>query len=121
MTPLTACASSYWKSGPALLERYNGAPSFEIDGQTAPGYSSGTALKTMEELAKEYLPAGVGYSWTNLSYDVAASAGQAPALYTLSVLIVFLCLSALYENLAIPLPLLLFVPISEEQMSALQY
>src|SRR3546814_3900173 len=74
MTPLTAFASSYWKSGPALLERYNGAPSFEIDGQAAPGYSSGTALKAMEELAKENLPAGVGYSWTNLSYEEAASA-----------------------------------------------
>src|SRR3546814_990500 len=57
MTPLTAFASSYWKSGPALLERYNGAPSFEIDGQAAPGYSSGTALKAMEELAKKNLPA----------------------------------------------------------------
>src|SRR3546814_715023 len=111
MTPLTAFASAYWKSGPALLERYNCAPSFEIDGQAAPGYSSGTALKAMEELAKENLPAGVGYSWTNLSYEEAASAGQAPALYTLSVLIVFLCLAALYESWAIPFAVLLVVPL----------
>src|SRR3546814_9072411 len=65
----------------------------------------------MEELAKENLPAGVGYSWTNLSYEEAASAGQAPALYTLSVLIVFLCLAALYESWAIPFAVLLVVPL----------
>src|SRR3546814_16256789 len=65
----------------------------------------------MEELAKENLPAGVGYSWTNLSYEEAASAGQAPALYTLSVLIVFLCLAARYESWVIPFAVLLVVPL----------
>src|SRR3546814_14776746 len=103
MTPLTAFASSYWKSGPALLERYNGAPSFEIDGQAAPGYSSGTALKALEERAKENLPAGVGYAWTTPSYAEAASAGQAPALYTVSCPIVSLCLPALAESWATPI------------------
>ncbi|MDB5685549.1 MAG: efflux transporter permease subunit, partial [Rhizorhabdus sp.] len=111
MTPLTEFASSHWKSGPALLERYNGASSFEIDGQAAPGYSSGTALKAMVELAKANLPPGVGHSWTNLSYEEAASAGQAPALYGLSVFIVFLCLAALYESWSIPFAVLLVVPL----------
>src|SRR3546814_15532159 len=107
MTPLTAFASSYWKSGTALLERYNGAPSFEIAGEAAPGYSSGTALKAMEELAKENLPAGVGYSWNNLSYEEAASAGHAPELYTLLVLNVFLCSHALFESRAITFSVLM--------------
>src|SRR3546814_6895354 len=108
---------SDWSSDVCSSDLYNGATSFEIDGQAAPGYSSGTALKAMEELAKENLPAGVGYSWTNLSYEEAASAGQAPALYTLSVLIVFLCLAALYESWAIPFAVLLR---SEEHTSELQ-
>src|SRR3546814_8806775 len=102
---------SDWSSDVCSSDLYNGATSFEIDGQAAPGYSSGTALKAMEELAKENLQAGVGYSWTNLSYEEAASAGQAPALYTLSVLIVFLCLAALYASWAIR---------SEENTSELQ-
>src|SRR3546814_8185647 len=102
---------SDWSSDVCSSDLYNGATSFEIDGQAAPGYSSGTALKAMEELAKENLPAGVGYSWTNLSYEEAASAGQASALYTLSVLIVFLCLAALYESWAIPFAVLLVVPL----------
>ena len=111
MAPLGEVATTRWKSGPALLERFNGTPSFQIDGQAAPGYSSGDALRAVEELAASTLPPGVGHSWTGLSYEEAASAGQAPALYALSVLIVFLCLAALYESLIIPVAVLLVVPL----------
>ena len=111
MAPVSEFASAHWKSAPSLLERYNGSPAFEIDGQAAPGYSSGTALRAMEELAAANLPHGVGHSWTSLSYEETASSGQAPALYALSVLIVFLCLAALYESWAIPFAVLLVVPL----------
>ena len=110
MTPFSAFASSHWDYGPSRLERYNGQPSFEIQGQAAAGKSSGAAMQEMEKLAAR-LPAGVGYEWTGLSYQERLSGSQAPMLYGLSLLVVFLCLAALYESWSVPLSVLLVVPL----------
>ncbi|WP_454887403.1 efflux RND transporter permease subunit [Sphingomonas oryzagri] len=110
MTPFSAFSTSHWTFGPAKLERYNGVPSFELMGNPAPGYSTGDSMKAMEELAAR-LPSGAGFEWTGLSYEQMLSSGQAPALYALSLLIVFLCLAALYESWSIPIAVLLVVPL----------
>jgi multidrug efflux pump len=110
MTPLSAFATTSWEYGPSRLERYNGHPAFEIQGQPAPGKSSGAAIAEMEKLIRR-LPPGVGFEWTGLSYQEIASGAQAPALYALSILVVFLCLAALYESWSIPLAVLLVLPI----------
>uniref|UniRef100_UPI0035C9C599 efflux RND transporter permease subunit n=1 Tax=uncultured Sphingomonas sp. TaxID=158754 RepID=UPI0035C9C599 len=110
MTPFSSFATTEWNTGPARLERYNGVSSFEIQGSPAPGISSGTAIKAMEELAKK-LPPGIGFEWTGISYEEQLSGGQAPALYALSLFIVFLCLAALYESWSIPIAVLLVVPL----------
>jgi hydrophobe/amphiphile efflux-1 (HAE1) family protein len=110
MAPFSAFSSSHWIFGPAKLERYNGVPSFELMGSPAPGQSTGQAMKVMEELAAK-LPKGAGFEWTGLSYEQQLSSGQAPALYALSLLIVFLCLAALYESWSIPIAVLLVVPL----------
>jgi multidrug efflux pump len=110
MIPFSAFATTHWQSGPSRLERYNGQPSFSIQGQAAPGKSSGAAMAEMETLASR-LPAGVGYEWTGLSFQERMSGSQAPALYALSMLVVFLCLAALYESWSVPLSVLLVVPL----------
>jgi hydrophobe/amphiphile efflux-1 (HAE1) family protein len=110
MAPFSSFSNSHWTFGPAKLERYNGVPSFELMGSPAPGQSTGQAMKVMEELAAK-LPKGAGFEWTGLSYEQQLSAGQAPALYALSLLIVFLCLAALYESWSIPIAVLLVVPL----------
>ncbi|MGE3143463.1 MAG: efflux RND transporter permease subunit, partial [Hyphomonadaceae bacterium] len=110
MAPFSAFAKAHWISASPRLERFNGAPSFNIQGQGAPGVSSGVAMAHMEEAAK-HLPAGVGVGWTGLSYEERASGSQAPALYALSLLVVFLCLAALYESWSIPLAVLVVVPL----------
>jgi multidrug efflux pump len=110
MVPFSAFISPTWTYGSPKLERYNGLPSFEILGQPAPGGSTGTAMQTMEQLVKR-LPAGIGYEWTGLSYEEQLSGGQAPALYALSLIVVFLCLAALYESWAIPVVVMLVVPL----------
>ena len=110
MAPISAFATTRWIFGPTRLERYNGLPSFEIQGSPAPGVSTGTAMTHMEALAKK-LPPGVGYQWTGLSYEEQASGNQAGALYTLSLLFVFLCLAALYESWSVPIAVLLVVPL----------
>jgi hydrophobe/amphiphile efflux-1 (HAE1) family protein len=110
MAPFSAFSSSHWTFGPSKLERYNGVPSFELMGSPAPGQSTGQAMKVMEELAAK-LPQGAGFEWTGLSYEQQLSSGQAPALYALSLLIVFLCLAALYESWSIPIAVLLVVPL----------
>jgi multidrug efflux pump len=110
MVPFSAFLSPSWTYGSPKLERYNGLPSFEILGQPAPGRSTGTAIQTMEQLVKR-LPAGVGYEWTGLSYEEQLSGGQAPALYALSLIVVFLCLAALYESWSIPVVVMLVVPL----------
>jgi hydrophobe/amphiphile efflux-1 (HAE1) family protein len=108
--PFTAFISPSWTYGSPKLERYNGLPSFEILGQPAPGRSTGAAIQTMEQLAKR-LPTGIGYEWTGLSYEEQLSGGQAPALYALSLIVVFLCLAALYESWSIPAVVMLVVPL----------
>jgi HAE1 family hydrophobic/amphiphilic exporter-1/multidrug efflux pump len=110
MAPFSSFSSTSWDYGPARLERYNGVPSVEILGVPAPGVSSGEALAHMEALVAK-LPAGIGYEWTGLSYEEKLSGGQAPMLYALSLLIVFLCLAALYESWSIPVAVLLVVPL----------
>jgi hydrophobe/amphiphile efflux-1 (HAE1) family protein len=110
LAPLSAFANSEWTYGPTRLERYNGQPAFEIQGSPAPGESTGTAMARMEALISK-LPSGIGYEWTGLSYEEKASGGQAGGLYSLSLLIVFLCLAALYESWSVPIAVLLVVPL----------
>jgi multidrug efflux pump len=110
MAPFSAFATTDWTAGPAQLGRYNGQPALEIQGQSAPGQSSGAAMREMEKLIGQ-LPRGVGYEWTGLSYQELLSGSQAPFLYGLSLLVVFLCLAALYESWSAPLPVILVVPL----------
>jgi len=110
MAPLSAFSTTEWTHGPARLERFNGVPSMQIMGAPAPGVSSGEAMKAMEEHAMK-LPAGVSYEWNGISYEEKTSGGQAPALYALSMLIVFLCLAALYESWSVPLAVMMVVPL----------
>ncbi|WP_416776691.1 efflux RND transporter permease subunit [Xenorhabdus budapestensis] len=99
-----------WIYGPPRLERYNGLPSMEIVGEAARGKSTGDAMALMEKLASQ-LPPGVGYDWTGMSYQERLSGNQAPALYALSLIVVFLCLAALYESWSIPFSVMLVVPL----------
>jgi multidrug efflux pump len=110
MVPLPAFASSHWKSGSPRLERFNGAPAMEIVGEAKPGVSSGAAMEEVEQLVGQ-LPAGFGLDWTGSSYQERASGAQTPLLYTLSLIIVFLCLAALYESWSIPTSVLMVVPL----------
>jgi multidrug efflux pump len=110
MVPFSAFTTARWNYGSPRLERYNGMPSMEIMGQAAPGRSSGDAMEEMEKMAAQ-LPAGIGYEWTGLSYEERKAGAQAPALYAISLLVVFLCLAALYESWAIPFSVMLVVPL----------
>ncbi|MBD8491763.1 efflux RND transporter permease subunit [Pseudomonas syringae] len=110
MVPLSAFASGEWVYGAPKLTRYNGVPAMEVLGTPAPGYSTGQAMAEIERMAKD-LPAGIGISWTGLSYEERLSGSQAPALYALSLLVVFLCLAALYESWSIPIAVMLVVPL----------
>ena len=110
MVPFSAFAKATWSFGPQKLNRYNGVPSYNIQGQAAPGYSSGAAMEEMERLASQ-LPVGVGFEWTGLSFEERLSGAQAPMLYAISLLVVFLCLAALYESWTIPFAVMLVVPL----------
>jgi multidrug efflux pump len=110
MVPFASFASGEWVFGSPKLSRYNGVPAEEVLGTPAPGYSSGQAMAEVEQLVKK-LPAGIGYSWTGLSYEERLSGSQAPALYALSILVVFLCLAALYESWSIPIAVILVIPL----------
>ena len=110
MVPFSAFATGTWTYGSPKLERYNGHPSVEILGQPAPGYSTGTAMQAMESMAKK-LPAGISYEWTALSYEEVRAGSQVAALYSISLVVVFLCLAALYESWSIPLAVMLVVPL----------
>jgi multidrug efflux pump len=110
MTPFSAFSTVGWVYGPSQLTRYNGVPSFEIQGQAAPGKSSGVAMQDVEKMVAR-LPAGVGSEWTGLSLQERAAGAQAPLLYGLSILVVFLCLAALYESWSIPAAVLLILPL----------
>lgn len=110
MVPFSAFASAKWTYGSPRLERYNGSSAVEIVGEAAPGYSSGQAMETMAKLVSQ-LPEGIGFEWTGLSYQEQISGSQAPALYAISLLVVFLCLAALYESWTIPFSVMLIVPL----------
>jgi len=110
MVPFSAFASGSWIFGAPKLSRYNGVESMEILGTPAPGYSSGEAMAEVERLARQ-LPKGIGFAWTGLSFEERLSGSQAPALYALSLLMVFLCLAALYESWSIPIAVMLVVPL----------
>ncbi|CAM4155406.1 MULTISPECIES: efflux RND transporter permease subunit [Lelliottia] len=110
MVPFSAFSTSRWISGSPRLERYNGMPSMEILGEAAPGKSTGEAMVLMESLAQK-LPSGIGFDWTGMSYQERLSGNQAPALYAISLIVVFLCLAALYESWSIPFSVMLVVPL----------
>lgn len=110
MVPFSSFASSTWSYGSPLLERYNGNASLEIVGDPAPGVSSGDAMDAVEAIVRQ-LPQGIGYEWTGQSYQLRLSGSQAPLLYALSVLFVFLCLAALYESWSVPFSVILVVPL----------
>jgi hydrophobe/amphiphile efflux-1 (HAE1) family protein len=110
MVPMSAISQTHWEYGSPRLERYNGVGSTEILGQPMPGKSSGAAMKEMEKMAAQ-LPAGIGYSWTGLSYQERMAGSQSLSLYVISTLVVFLCLAALYESWSVPFSVMLVVPL----------
>jgi multidrug efflux pump len=110
MVPFSTFATAHWTYGSPKLERYNGTPSLEFLGAPAPGRSTGEALTAMEKAVTK-LPKGLGYEWTGLSYEEVRSGSQAPALYAISLTVVFLCLAALYESWSIPFAVMLVVPL----------
>ncbi|WP_201582546.1 efflux RND transporter permease subunit [Psychrobacter jeotgali] len=110
MVSFDAFSSSEWQLGSPRLTRYNSLPSMNIQGNAAPGLSTGEAMDTMEELVGQ-LPEGIGYEWTGLSLEEQKSGAQAPMLYALSILVVFLCLAALYESWSVPFSVLLVIPL----------
>ncbi|EIS3742219.1 efflux RND transporter permease subunit, partial [Aeromonas hydrophila] len=110
MVPFSAFASTDWSFGSPRLERYNGVPAMEIVGEAAPGKSTGDAMAAIEQMVKQ-LPEGIGIEWTGLSYQERQAGSQAPALYAISLLVVFLCLAALYESWSIPFSVMLVVPL----------
>ncbi len=110
MVPFSAFAHGVWGTGSPKLERYNGTPSVEILGSPAPGLSTGSAMAEMEKLAAR-LPPGFGYEWTGLSYEEQQSGSETTLLYTLALVVVFLCLAALYESWTIPTAVILVVPL----------
>ena len=110
MVPFTAFATSHWAYGSPRLERYNGVPAVQIQGEPSAGTSSGQSMAAIEQIASE-LPTGFGIEWTGLSFQERQAGAQTPLLYTLSLLIVFLCLAALYESWTIPTAVLLVAPL----------
>ena len=108
--PLAAFVEPEWEYGPVQFVRYNGYPAFKISGDAAPGYSSGAAMAEIERIVSE-LPRGVGYEWTGLSFQEKVAGSQAPILLALALVVVFLLLVALYESWAIPLSVILIVPV----------
>jgi hydrophobe/amphiphile efflux-1 (HAE1) family protein len=110
MVPFSAFASAEWKLGSPKLERFNGAPSLSILGEPSPGHSSGEAMREIEKMAKA-LPPGIGVAWAGLSFEERSSGSKSTALYTIALLMVFLCLAALYESWAIPFSVMMDMPL----------
>jgi HAE1 family hydrophobic/amphiphilic exporter-1 len=110
MVPFSSFASGHWTSGSPKLERFNGFPSINILGEPAPGRSSGEAMRDMEEFVRK-LPQGVGYDWNGLSYQERQAGTQTAPIYAFSILVIFLCLAALYESWPIPISILLALPL----------
>ena len=109
MVPFSSFSQSEWMTTPTSLSRFNGYPSYELQGQGAPGVSSGTAMNTIEKLASQ-IP-GISVAWAGQSYQERLSSGQAPILYGVALIVVFLCLAALYESWSIPVAVLLVIPL----------
>ena len=110
MVSFASFSNTEWSYGPPRLTRYNSLPSVNIQGEAAPGVSSGEALNIMENLVSE-LPRGVGFEWTGLSLEERKSGAQAPILYAISILVIFLCLAALYESWSVPFAVLMVIPL----------
>ena len=110
MVPFASFASGHWTTGSPKLERFNGFPSLNILGEAAPGRSSGEAMAAMEGFVTK-LPQGIGFDWTGLSYQERQAGAHAGPLYAFSVLVIFLCLAALYESWPIPISILLTLPL----------
>ena len=110
MVPFSSFASGHWTSGSPKLERFNGFPSLNIQGEAAPGRSSGEAMAAMEGFVKK-LPQGIGFDWNGLSYQERQAGSQTAPLYAFSILVIFLCLAALYESWPIPISILLALPL----------
>ncbi len=111
MIPLSNVVKASWITGPPSLTRYNGYAAAEVVGSQAPGHSSGEAMDVMQQIVEDDLPEGFGYDWTGQSYQEILSGNQAPMLMALSILVVFLCLAALYESWSVPVAVLLVVPL----------
>lgn len=110
MVPFNTFATGYWSFGSPRLERFNGNPAIEIVGEATPGRSSGDAMAVIGQLVAQ-LPGGIGYEWTGASFQEAQAGSQAPALYAISLLVIFLCLAALYESWSVPFSVMLAVPL----------
>ena len=110
MVPFSAFATAEWSFGPQKLVRFNGVPSFNIQGAAAPGKSTGDAMNLMQSLVAK-LPPGIGVEWTGVSFEERLAGSKGPALYAISLAVVFLCLAALYESWSIPVVVLLVVPL----------
>ncbi|ARD59345.1 multidrug efflux RND transporter permease [Kosakonia radicincitans DSM 16656] len=111
MVPFSSFASAHWIYGADALSRYNGLSSYEIQGQSAPGSSSGEAMNTMEKLAKALPGGATTYAWSDLSYQERLAGNQAMSLYGISLIVVFLCLAALYESWSVPFSVMMVVPL----------
>jgi HAE1 family hydrophobic/amphiphilic exporter-1 len=110
MTPLTAFATGSWDYGSPRLERFNAFPSMNIQGEAAPGRSTGEAMSAMEEIAAQ-LPEGIGYDWSGISYQERMAKAQTGLLYAFSMIVIFLCLAALYESWTVPFSVMLALPL----------
>lgn len=110
MTPFSSFATGHWFNGSPRLERFNSFPALNIWGEPPPGRSSGEAMQAMEEIASK-LPRGIGFDWTGLSYQERMSKAQAPLLYAFSMIVIFLCLAALYESWTVPIAIMLTLPL----------
>ncbi len=110
MTPFTSFATGHWFYGSPRLERFNSFPSLNIWGEAPPGKSSGEAMQAMEEIASK-MPRGIGFDWTGISYQERMAKSQAPLLYAFSIIVIFLCLAALYESWTVPISVMLTLPL----------
>src|SRR5260370_11590485 len=110
MVPIGSVATFHDTPGPYRVPRYNQFPAAEVQGNAAPGVSSGTALAAMEQLAALHLPDGIGYEWTDLSYEQKQAGNMAIYVFGASVLFVFMVLAAQYESWSQPLSVILIVP-----------
>ena len=111
MVPFSAFSTGRWTYGAPKLDRFSGFPTILIQGEAAPGFSSGDAMATMERLMTTQMPAGIGHEWSGLSYEERLAGAGALSLYAVSLLVVFLCLAALYESWSIPVSVMLVVPL----------